>query len=307
MKNGKNVLIIFFVLLITTFTCNKNKDDKAGKADRATILFPIGEVSIIDYNKQSRPAGIGEIITINDIIVTGEKSQLTVQLGSDVLIKINENSNVEFKNILDRNSTSMNLQTGSLIFKVKKLANNKGLKIKTPTAVASVRGTEFGVFYYNQVTKVAVKKGKVEVNTMGSPKIKKQNKVITENQTAVIMNKLETRQINIIETLTINKISSIDFVEPDNLDNKELLNQKGGKEQETDEKIDKKIKAVEKMPTSMTYNEIRKRYQRVDVVTLYSGKKIIGVIYSRGTVYTIITPRGIIKIPLKQIKQTQIQ
>ena len=53
-------------------------------------------------------------------------------------------------------------------------------------------------------------------------------------------------------------------------------------------------------------NDIRKVYNRIDRLHLYSGKVITGAITERGDPYTIITTEGLIKIPRKDIQSNDI-
>jgi len=54
----------------------------------------------------------------------------------------------------------------------------------------------------------------------------------------------------------------------------------------------------------MSMEEIRSRYGRIDVVTLYSGRVIRGAIVSRGASVGIITPSGMVSIRANEIRQT---
>lgn len=52
----------------------------------------------------------------------------------------------------------------------------------------------------------------------------------------------------------------------------------------------------------MSLDDIRMKYEWVDRITLYNGKIIDGAIITRGETYTVLTTRGIVRIPRNQIK-----
>jgi len=55
----------------------------------------------------------------------------------------------------------------------------------------------------------------------------------------------------------------------------------------------------------LTLEELGDKYGRIDIVTLYNGKKYRGVILSRGGKYKVLTPRGIRWVGAQNIKNTK--
>jgi hypothetical protein len=135
------------------------------------IQFIIGDVKISGVSG-SREAKAGENININESIITGKKSAVDVIFGASGVIRINENSRVAIKSIADKNTgdTVMDMDKGKVFITLAKL-KGKSFRVKTPTAVASVRGTSFTVVSDNKGAKLSVANGTVAVNPVKDGKI----------------------------------------------------------------------------------------------------------------------------------------
>lgn len=128
---------------------------------RYTITFFIGDVK-----KNNAPIAIGDAIAEKDIITTGESSSCDVKLGGS-LIRIKEKTSMQFSSLTSVNgaeATTLGLDSGKMLCKPKKLLKDDSFTIKTPTAVAGIRGTQFTVETdANRTTRVRVFEGKVKV------------------------------------------------------------------------------------------------------------------------------------------------
>jgi hypothetical protein len=97
-----------------------------------------------------------------DLIVVGEGGSAEVALDGGSLITVRENSEFVVEKTA-RGESSFFLKAGSLLAKIQKLASSR-FSVRTPTAVAAVRGTEFGVETDGEETHIGVfDEGKVEV------------------------------------------------------------------------------------------------------------------------------------------------
>ena len=97
-----------------------------------------------------------------DRVVVGEGGSAEVALDGGSLITVREKSDFKIEKSA-KGDTSFFLQFGSLLAKIQKLGNQR-MRVRTPTAVAAVRGTEFGVDVDGDNTHVGVfDEGKVEV------------------------------------------------------------------------------------------------------------------------------------------------
>jgi len=154
----KRILIYSLILGLAIWgnSCTKQQVD-----EYATIAFSIGDVK-----KNGQLANIGDILNQNDVIETGTMSSCDIKIG-DSMIRIKENSKAILAQLLRKDgieNTTLGLDVGKMICKPKKLLKNESFLVKTPTAVAGVRGTNFSVEADAQkTTRIKVFDGKVAV------------------------------------------------------------------------------------------------------------------------------------------------
>lgn len=134
-----------------------------GKAydEYATIMFFIGNVT-----KNNASIEIGEAVKENDRLVTGGQSSCDIKIGESI-IRIKENSTVLISQLMKKGAmenTALGLDVGKMLCKPKKLMKDESFLVKTPTAVAGVRGTRFTVEADTmKTTRIKVFDGKVKV------------------------------------------------------------------------------------------------------------------------------------------------
>lgn len=103
-----------------------------------------------------------------DTVRTGHSSQVVIEVDAEQSFKISANSEVvvsELKNKTGQTRLTLNLRKGGVGSDVnKKLPEGSDYKIKTPTAVMGVRGTEFFVQFESGETDVWLTKGVVTMD-----------------------------------------------------------------------------------------------------------------------------------------------
>jgi len=91
----------------------------------------------------------------NDIIVgtrlgtgyeikTGKNSLVDIRLHKNTAIRLTENSTIRFDDLTIK-KLLISLERGSIFGRFKKMFNNHSMKVKTPTTIAAIRGTELGI------------------------------------------------------------------------------------------------------------------------------------------------------------------
>lgn len=150
-------LLLSVIFAVTVFSsCTKKEEDFA-----VAVSFVIGDVS-----RNGIQLAIGEEILEGDIVTTGSSSSCDVRCGGSI-IRIKEKSVMKFSkmNFTDGNeNTVFGLDQGKLLCKPKKLLKDESFIVKTPTAVAAVRGTQFTVETdIKKTTRINVYDGKVKV------------------------------------------------------------------------------------------------------------------------------------------------
>ncbi len=152
----KLYVIVWCAVFAFSYSCSQDKVD-----EYAMITFMIGEVK-----KNNQLIEIGDIIREKDVITTAEDAFCDVKIGGSI-IRVKEKSKVIISNLLKNNNlenTELGLNVGKMLCKPKKLLKSESFIVKTPTAVAGVRGTKFIVEAdIKRTTRIKVFDGKVKV------------------------------------------------------------------------------------------------------------------------------------------------
>ena len=289
-------LLIICAVVIAAASCSKNEK-------KAYISFYAGTVKIEAAGKEASPVKVMDEVKDGDVIETGGKSYVIIQTGDGLIIRFDSDTRVVFESISSLEKRVLNLNKGKVVSSVSKLKKGSEYNIKTPTAVASVRGTEFLTEYEKGKTIVAVGKGKVSVVKNATS----QESLVEKGNTAVVEEKesaeIEVREINKVEELEISKIGEVPAIKPGDREGAEK--QSNELEKKTEE-IDKEIEDLMEKDAAWTMEKIKAKYGRIDVVTLYNGRVIRGAIISRGSSVKILTPGGVITVQSKDIRTTGV-
>ncbi len=295
----------FYCQLILILTVTAAVSCAGKKEERAFVSFFAGTASIEREGKASIPVKVQYQVKDGDIIETGDRSYVIIQTDDGIVIRFDSKTRVVFKSISDEKNRELNLDRGKVVSSVSKLKKESEYRVKTPTAVASVRGTEFLTEYDKGKTVVAVGKGKVSVVKTAT---EEENFVDTGN-TAVVAEStdaaVELREISKVEELEISKIQGIPVIDNIEKIDSAAIEEKFSDTEENTEEINQEIeKLLEK--DSWTLEKIKAKYGRIDVVTLYNGRVIRGAIIGRGAYVKILTPGGVVTVQGKDIRTTGV-
>jgi hypothetical protein len=289
MKRGKIIIsVMVAALLMAALSCSR-------KPQQAFVSFCTGDVRIIKAGEGARSLRAGDPIADGDVVETAGRSYVIIQAG-DALIRFESDSRVVISSIMDITKRQMELQKGKILSRVSRLKKGNEYIVKTPTAVASVRGTEFLTQYSEGKTAVAVGNGKVNVSSVTTG----EEKPVETGNTAVVSDSMEMRTVNRVEELELKKLAGTPAVEsPDKLETDAVKNSLNSTEQK-DAEINLEIEKE-----SSTFEKIKARYGRIDEVTLYNGRVIRGAIVSRDSIVKILTPAGVVMVKAKDIRTTR--
>jgi hypothetical protein len=292
MKKVSVVMLSMMFVSVLSVSCGKNK------SAAAFISFYSGTATIQTAGAQPRPVNVQDMVKDGDIIETGDKSSVIVQVGDELLVRFEANTKVVVSSISDIAKREINLEKGKVLSSVSKLKKGSEYSVKTPTAVASVRGTEFLTDFDNGKTIVAVGKGSVSVVKTET----KEEKLVDLGNSVVISDKVEMRGINKVETLELKKLETTPVIKDLEKMTPEDLNKKMEETVKTDEEINAEIEKL----SGMSYEEMKLKYQRIDVISMYNGRVIKGVIMTRGAYLKILTPSGIVTVQAKDVQRTGV-
>ncbi|MCB1175137.1 MAG: FecR domain-containing protein [Leptospiraceae bacterium] len=157
-------------------------DQKSAQNAAFLALQSEGEAWVLPDGKADakKEASQGMLVFAADTIQTG-KGSLDLQSRSGNALRIRENTTVTVESLVDQRGQAavavvLNLQQGSLFARAQKGQQTDEFTVKTPTAVASVRGTAFAVRYENGQPNVRVMEGSVAMQ----PRISSLEKMSSE-------------------------------------------------------------------------------------------------------------------------------
>jgi len=271
MKHVKLIIVmILMISLVGFFSCSKQSTSVklAENVLKAKVTLAMGKAYILrDDNPTKISMKIGDIIHPHDVIITGKNSSVNIVLANRGLIKIQENSHVSLKNLVnidnENNKATVKVTAGRIVLGLQKLKKDSSFEVETPTAVAGVRGTTFMVsvdkretsaFPYfvkvkkkeEVVTKIAVLTGKVE---LVNPKNESDNKMINALREATLENDdFKNIKIEKITRLSLNEISAMkDYSEIKRLKLKEISEEI----QQAEPEVEQLLKAELKMKSEI--------------------------------------------------------
>ena len=132
------------------------------------ITYTEGEVTVQRQGEGLWLKAIaGTKLSSQDIIRTKAGSSAEVKVGSGNGIKLKENTALRIDSLLEKN-LDFSLLGGSVLTRLDRLPKGAGFNLKTPQAVAGVRGTVFSCTYMES-TEVSVLEDIVQVVSIGEP------------------------------------------------------------------------------------------------------------------------------------------
>lgn len=205
--NMKQVLLFGFALVITAvgigFYMRPSPSSLVKETDKATttVVFTLyrtnGEVF---YRKQSdnnfSSLSSASIELPNNTTVKTTSGKATVLLVDKSLITLKENTEIIVS--LEEKGYSIQQMFGKTYHRVETLLTGKTYEVRTPTTLAAVRGTKFGVSYdmRSKETKIAVTEHKVaveEIDTItGTTTREKEETYVEEGKTVTVKDKKDS-------------------------------------------------------------------------------------------------------------------
>lgn len=203
----RSMAVLLSMAVVFSFSCSK----KAENRSRAVITFMIGEAQVFRNNAWGG-ADMGMELAQGDRVRTGAGGTVDVQVGTSV-VRVKEKSELALAALFLEGSTgientSLELALGTVLAKPKKLVKGESFLIKTPTAVAGVRGTMFMVETSpSKDTRVEVVDGNVRVSKRIAALENIENETVRESE---LIRKLEVQVEESAVTVTENRAVKVD-------------------------------------------------------------------------------------------------
>lgn len=167
-----------------------------------------------------------ELCDVNTRILEGERvrtglrSNIDIALSDGTVIRTGEATVVDLSLVNLEKKSSIALLTGKVISKITKLTGDRSFTVSTPTALAAVRGTEFGISFEPgaKENKIVVFEGAVAVtqsNAVSNELTLKRNETVTFNKavpvTAEIYNPVKDAEVWDLKKYTKTSIDVINI------------------------------------------------------------------------------------------------
>ncbi len=253
--------VVPIVILLVLLSCAQPQQvpevSKLPAIEKAVAILAVhsGEVLVND-----KSAIAGQELKVGDIIRTLAGKASVVFFDSSVL-RLDENTEVAVKR-LSKSSVSLKQASGQTWSRILKVSGIQDYKIETPTTVATVRGTGFGVKVADGDTKIVVKEGKVHVASYEEDKMVAEA-VVTENMELEVVDEAP-------EEMEIEAMEADVWIDENVVEDEEFV------DAVVEEYMKEHPKIVEGMRDEMTVEEIEARVEDfvMGEVEMIEGAKI---------------------------------
>lgn len=234
---------------------------------RMVTTFVYGDVYI---NESKEDVRIGRLVKEGDVVRT-ENGKISVQDRNGATILIKEFSKIRIAD-LNRTTTNIDAANGILLVRVSKLDKNSEFNVRSPTAVAGVRGTTFFVYSSQENTIINSIDGSVAVGKLGKASVVIEQKSVEIGESEKVLE--ERYKPNITE---ITDIATLVNASQENIDKA-----RNGNTEDLEKEVEEKLKKAEINAMDIIKNSSHNLNREIakSIVSLRDGTKITGnVIY----------------------------
>jgi len=177
-------IMVMLLLILLFFSCASGKES-GESAGYMRISMMVGTAEVRLSGAAFRPARVGMLLRQNDVVKTlGHNSSCSLSTPGGSVVRLGGDSLLIMKKLyqggkIKAEKTGLELFAGKVIVRTKKLFNKESFAVRTKSAIAGVRGTQFVVSIdENNNTSVGVKSGRVLVSRKLSAPDKTADRVV---------------------------------------------------------------------------------------------------------------------------------
>ncbi|MEJ5362973.1 MAG: FecR domain-containing protein [Spirochaetota bacterium] len=179
----KKIILLICLSSVFLFSCAKETKQEVLK-----IQSFFGDVTV-QAQGTARVPEIGQILSLNDVVITGKGAIVDLMYRNAGIIRINENTTVKIESLMkgDNDDVVLTIDTGKTFAALSKLKKGDGFALKSKTVIAAVRGTSFRMVASKEGASVDVVTGKVMVKPVSNNTVVENVEVVVEeNQTVAL-------------------------------------------------------------------------------------------------------------------------
>ncbi|HMV35224.1 MAG TPA: FecR domain-containing protein, partial [Turneriella sp.] len=261
-----------------------------------------------------KPATLGQTVSKDATIEVKNNSMAVLQFSSAASITLKANSVLSIANLAKNDAgkpvIELSQSNGSSFSKIAK--GQSDFSIKTPTAVAGVRGTSFELEVGNgKTTKIKLLEGKVAVAKVEANDTPEEVKAELEKATVVeagqkveVDNKAVSKPVEITEAEKTS-LQAMNTVEIAPVSGKVVVPESVEKYATGETTSASLTEAAPKAAEvkKLTLADIKAKYGRIAKIQTKNGKEYVGYFNQQGAEMTIQTVDGQVRVPVASVQK----
>ena len=302
----RNLIISTAVVALVAVGCGEKKEQAS--LDSAKFTYVKGDVLV-----SGKPATLGQTVSKDATIEVKNNSMAVLQFSSAASITLKANSVLSIANLAKNDAgkpvIELSQSNGSSFSKIAK--GQSDFSIKTPTAVAGVRGTSFELEVGNgKTTKIKLLEGKVAVAKVEANDTPEEVKAELEKATVVeagqkveVDNKAVSKPVEITEAEKTS-LQAMNTVEIAPVSGKVVVPESVEKYATGETTSASLTEAAPKAEVKkLTLADIKAKYGRIAKIQTKNGKEYVGYFNQQGAEMTIQTVDGQVRVPVASVQK----
>jgi hypothetical protein len=293
--------LILSTAMVAFVAANCGEKKEQASLDSAKFTYVKGDVLV-----SGKPAALGQTVSKDATIEVKNNSMAVLQFASAASITLKANSVLSIANLAKNEGgkpvIELSQSTGSSFSKIAK--GQSEFSIKTPTAVAGVRGTSFELVVGNgKTTQIKLLEGKVQVAKASATKEEMaQAPVVEAGQ------KVEATEAGVAKPVEITEaekssLQAMNTVEIAPASGKVVVPESVEKYATGAAVSASLTEAAKPEVKRLTLADIKAKYGRIARIETKNGKAYVGYFNQTGANMTIQTVDGQISIPVANVQK----
>lgn len=301
----RNFIISTAVVALVAVGCGEKKEQAS--LDSAKFTYVKGDVLV-----SGKPATLGQTVSKDATIEVKNNSMAVLQFSSAASITLKANSVLSIANLSKSESgkpvIELSQNSGSSFSKIAK--GQSEYSIKTPTAVAGVRGTSFELVVGNgKTTQIKLLEGKVAVAHVEPTATAEEAKeelakatVVEAGQKVDVDTKAVSKPVEITETEKTS-LQAMNTVEIAPASGKVVVPESVEKYATGEATTASLTEAAKPEVKKLTLADIKAKYGRIAKIQTKNGKEYVGYFNQQGAEMTIQTVDGQVRVPVASVQK----
>jgi len=303
----RKLIISTAVVALVAIGCGEKKEQAS--LDSAKFTYVKGDVLV-----SGKPATLGQAVSKDATIEVKNNSMAVLQFSNAASITLKANSVLSIANLSKNDAgkpvIELSQSNGSSFSKIAK--GQSEFSIKTPTAVAGVRGTSFELEVGNgKTTKIKLLEGKVAVAKVEATAKPEEVKAELEKATVVeagqkveVDNKAVSKPVEITEAEKAS-LQAMNTVEIAPVSGKVVVPESVEKYATGETTSASLTEAAPKAAEAkkLTLADIKAKYGRIAKIQTKNGKEYVGYFNQQGAEMTIQTVDGQVRVPVASVQK----